>query len=342
MVLFLIYPGQKGAGLEVILTIYEISRKLGIQTRVFLSKDNSRKDLVTKIYPEIEFFDFVSPKDLSRMKKEIGDNWAFFTMISPKMIPLYLSLKNKLFYYHATYNYTYSKRRLNDMVMDHLHDLVIRKSSLTLVTQAPLSWEIKARLGIETKRLLHPPYSVLRQGFFASEKKIDLPFDKYFFYFGEISRYSKGVGILLKALEHYPELNTVIAGRGANFGKLPNLTTYNGWIDDGSLHYLIKNSHAVTLPYLVPAQFSGCLALSYHFRSPVICSRLPVFDEWVDEGKTGWFFNAGDYESLGQTMLNVWNKKGKFNPDAIVKKELEMEEKSKESFRVIMEELKVL
>lgn len=339
MTLFFVYAGKKGGGLESTLGPYELAKELGIDARLFLSLDNLRRSMVEKVYPEAEFFNFTSLRDVSKMKKEIGKGWSFFTMISPKMIPLYFSIgERKLFYYHATYDYSFSKRTFNDAWMDFFHDQVIKSSTFTLVPQHPMAWQLRIRLDKKAEVFPHPPY-ILRDGVFASEEKIEIPFEKFFLYFGDVIRTSKGIGVLVKALESNPELKAVIAGKGGKFPKLPNLHYLDGWIGDGVMHYLVKKSSCVALPYLVTSQFSGCLALSFHFRTPVLGSNLPTFQDWIEEDKTGWFCPSGDYRALADKMLEISEGKRKFSRDAIAKKELEMKGKSKTRLKEILEQI---
>ena len=339
MALFFIYAGRKGSGLESTLAPYELARELDIDARLFFSKDNERKALIEKIYPEAQFFNFTSPLDILKMKKAIGSGWSFFTMISPKMIPLFYSLSGKkIFYFHATFETSMSKPSLGGWAIDSLHDAVIRGSTLTLATKAPLAWQIKLRLDKDAETFIHPPF-ILRPGFFAAEKPRVLPFDRYFLYFGDVDREAKGVKVLVKALEEYPQIKAIVAGRRGNLPKLGNLVHLKGWIDEGEMHYMIKNAEAVVLPYLVPAQFSGCLALSFHFRTPVIASNTSTFEDWIEEDKTGWLFPSGDHHALGKKMLEVWEGKRKYSKDAIAKKELEMKEKSKKSLKGILEKI---
>jgi glycosyltransferase involved in cell wall biosynthesis len=339
MPLFFIYPGSKGSGLESTLAPFELAKELGIDSRLFLSKDNERRGLVSKLYPEAEFYNFLSPSDISKMRKKIGNAWTFFTMISPKMIPLYFSIrKRKLFYFHATYETAFSKPGLGGWMMEKFHDLVIKDATLTLANHAHLVWEIMVRLKKEADVLPHPPF-IMRSGFFAVETKFDLPFRKYFLYFGDVNREGKGVAVLTKALELHPEFNAIIAGRGGDLPKLQNLAHLKGWIGEGELHYLIKNANATVLPYLVTAPFSGCMALSFHFRTPVIGSDLPTFQGAVEENQTGWLFPSGDYRALGEKMQEVWEGKRTYSKEAIEKKEKEMWGTSKKRFREILEKI---
>ncbi|MEM2954833.1 MAG: glycosyltransferase [Candidatus Nanoarchaeia archaeon] len=338
MKLFLVYAGQRGAGLETTLSIYELLKKLNVEAYLFLSKDNLRREFIQKAYPESKFFNFFSPFDLIKMKKEINENWAFFTMISPKMLPLFVLLKKKIFYFHASYNHSFSKPFISNLIFDFLHDFVIKNSTIILTTHPLLIWQIRSRLDRKAEFLPHPPF-ILRKNFFVKEKPIKLPFKKYFLYFGELNRKGKGIDLLLEALDFCPRVNIIFAGRGPALPKRKNILHLNDWLDDGTLYYLISNSKAVVLPYLEPAQFSACIAYAIHFRKPVIVPNIPTFEYWVEENKTGWFFSAGDVLSLSKKLVYVWDGKGVYDPKSIKNKEKERERVSKEKMTSFLNSL---
>ena len=73
-----------------------------------------------------------------------------------------------------------------------------------------------------------------------------------------------------------------MAGKSNKDYNSDNIVHINRWVTDGELNHLIKNCEAVVLPYLVPSQFSGCLALAYHFGKPVIAPDSSAFAGLVD------------------------------------------------------------
>ncbi len=295
----IIYPGKRGSILETALAFHEIMDTLGIENQLVLSSDLERKEKVKVIYPEAKFFNFLSISGVSDLKKELSDSNAFFTMISPKLVPLYLSLKaKKMFYFHATYDYSFSKPSLNDIFLEKTSEFLMKRSNLVLATQYPLAWQLKFRLGIDAKVLPHPTYSQIRKGFFEESQHVELPFKDYFLSFGGLDRASKGNDVLLEAIKG-TDIPLVLAGRGkADYSNSKNQVHLNRWVSDEELFWLVKNSKAVVLPYLTSSQFSGCLALAYRFGKPVIAPFSNSFQNYILDGKTGMFFEQGNPEDL--------------------------------------------
>ena len=71
----------------------------------------------------------------------------------------------------------------------------------------------------------------------------------------------------------------------------------------------------------------------------MIGSNLPTFQDWIDEGETGWYFSSGDAVSLGEKMLDVWEGRSTYSKAAIAKKEMEMKNLSKSRLKEILESL---
>jgi len=329
-----IYAGTRGGGLESTLCLYEASLRAGIKSRLLLSKGNSRRPLVERLYPEAEFINFSSPSDISREAARLKGSTAFFTMISPKMFPLFAAARaRKIFYFHASYDTSYSPQRLgsflSDKYYDALHSLAIKHSDLVVATQYPLAWQIKVRFNKQAVGLQHPPYSMLRKGFFEESQKMELPFPAgtYFLDFGGLDRPYKGTDVLLHAVQG-TSLPTIFAGKAGRKLSGKNIAHIDRWLSDGEMHYLVKNARAVVAPYLISSQFSGCMALAFRFGVPVVAPFCPAFEGWIEEGKTGWFFPQGDWHGLRAKMQSVASGKAKFSKGAIARKEKEMEAKS--------------
>jgi glycosyltransferase involved in cell wall biosynthesis len=300
---------------------------MGMDSELVLSSDNERTELVRSIYSDAKLVNFFAPGQLLNLRRSLAGRAAFFTMISPKMLPLFLSLPPpKIFYFHATYDYTYSKRGMRDAYYELLHEVLIHTSTITAATQPGLARQIKEKLGVHARVLPHPPYSPISPSFFAGEKEVRLPFKKgeYFLNFGEISRESKGTRLLIEAVQG-TQLQVVLAGRREGVESARNVFHINRWVEDDELYWLIKNCRAVVLPYLLRSQFSGCLALAFHFKKPVLAPDTEAFSGWVEEGRTGWLFRCGDASNLQRKMEGVAFRGVKFSQGAIAAKEKEQE-----------------
>ena len=326
MQVFFVYAGRQGSNLECAIALYTLATEAGFDSTLVLSKDNARAARVQKLYPQAEFYDFFSPADFLRLKKRLEAGITFFTIMSPKIVPLALSLGTpKIFYFHATYDYTYSKKTARDLFHELLHLVLIKSSNSVVATQPSLARQIKEKIGVGAGVLPHPPYSPIKPAFFSAKRQVRLPFKsgEYFLNFGEISRMSKGTGLLLDAAEG-TKLPIVLAGRRKGVKPASNVFHLDRWVNDGELHYLVKNCKCVVLPYLLRSQFSGCLALAFHFGKPVLAPNTEAFEGWVEEGKTGWLFEHGDAADLREKMRQVAAGKLKFGKSAIEKKEKEM------------------
>lgn len=338
MVLFLIYGGKYGAGREVVLSLYEVAKEITKDVRLILSKDIEGIERVKRVYPEAEFYNFLSYSDNMKLKKQIDGNIAFFAMISPKTMLLFNIIKaKKISYMHAGYDYAFFKGKgLMDYLLDKAHENMIKRSDLVVTTRYPIMWAINYRYKVDSEVLPHPPMNVIRKEFYEGEKKVELPFKKYFLYSGMVGMPYKGGDVLLKAVEG-TDLNTVIAGRGKlKIKESKNIVRLERWISDEELYYLVKNAECTVTPYLGPA-FSAVMTLSFVFGKPVIAPMLSGFDDWIVDGQNGWFFPSGDYNALREIMEKVDSGELKYSPKAVEKRQAEIKEKSKARLKEILD-----
>jgi len=336
MKVFFVYAGKQGSNLECALSLHELAKKSGIESEVVLSLDNDRREKVQKIYPKARFCNFFSPTQVAKLRGELKGGLAFFTMISPKVAPLYFSLRGKkAFYFHATYDHSFERLGVKGRMLEMLQDAFIGDAGKVFATQHPLAWQIRYRLGKETGVLPHPPYSPIRREFFEEEKRVEGIPKEYFLDFGGIERFSKGTDVLLKAVEG-TDVPLVLAGKREKVRAGNNVVHINRWVSDAELYSLVKNCSAVVLPYLVPSQFSGCLALAFRFKKPVVAPFSPAFEGLVEDGKTGWFFSQGDAGSLREKMREVQGAGFKFSAKAIGDKEAEMEQRTAQCIEKIV------
>jgi len=334
-----VYAGKRGSNLECAIALYTLAKQMGLDAGLILSKDNERAELVKSLYPEAEFYNFFSLSEMLKLKKTLEEGISFFTMISVKMIPLFYFLNSpKIFYYHATYDYSFSKKQWKDYITDAMQDMIIKNSTLTVATQWPLAWQIRNRLGVEAEAMQHPSYASINPKMFEEDTEMSLP-EKYTLAFGGLDRFSKGTEVLIEAQEGSNKI-LILAGKSyKDFNSnANNIVHINHWVSDGELHHLIKNCEAVVLPYLVPSQFSGCLALAYHFGIPVVAPSSSAFNGIVTEG-CGWKFPCGDPEGLRFSLdMAMGIHMGMEIP--IHERELKIDDKCKEDLKKVLEKVK--
>lgn len=134
-----------------------------------------------------------------------------------------------------------------------------------------------------------------------------------FLFFG-IIRENKGINLIIEAVNNligkYENMQITIAGKSANgtWEKYVNLiddeTVYNleiRTIKNEEVADLLTKADFLLLPYLDVTQ-SGVLLTAYNYGLPVIASNLDGFNEYVENGKTGYLCDVNDHKSLKRAM----------------------------------------
>lgn len=142
------------------------------------------------------------------------------------------------------------------------------------------------------------------------------PGKKMLLFFGQIKAV-KGLDVLLEAMAElvktHSDIELVIAGKvwKDDFGlyeKLIQRLDLSRWIslriryisdDEAQLYYVAAD--VVVLPYRKIYQ-SGVLLMAMSYRKPVVVSDLPGMLEVVEDGITGFVFEAGSVKSLVDTL----------------------------------------
>jgi D-inositol-3-phosphate glycosyltransferase len=149
----------------------------------------------------------------------------------------------------------------------------------------------------------------------ARQKLNISPGDKIALFFGNIVPY-KGLEYLLAALSKLKgtsfSFKLVVAGkengRYQSYNKmireyiekeqLNNYITYrNHHIEDKDIEVYLKAADVLVMPYKYIYQ-SGVLFLAYSFGIPVIASDVGSFEQYIEEGKSGYIFQSGNVDDL--------------------------------------------
>ena len=155
---------------------------------------------------------------------------------------------------------------------------------------------------------------------FTKDKKqyIRKGHDKYFLYFGRISR-EKGVSTLLKVFVKHPELKLKVVGSGPLLEELKSeISKKNGLFQSPSSHYgnihfmgyqsgdfldeLIRGARFVCVPSEWYENNPMTIIEAYAMGVPVIGSRIGGIPEIIVNGKTGYTFEAGNEKDLEETI----------------------------------------
>jgi glycosyltransferase involved in cell wall biosynthesis len=146
----------------------------------------------------------------------------------------------------------------------------------------------------------------------------------YLLLFGRIKPY-KGIDVLINAakivrgkIDDDDNFVVLIAGKG-DPSYFENLLTkeeyqyihiYNKFIPDYQISDLFNKARFVVLPY-VDASQSGVIPLAYTFSKPVIVSNVGSLAEYVEHGKTGFIFEAGNSLQLADYIIELFKDKSK-------------------------------
>jgi glycosyltransferase involved in cell wall biosynthesis len=143
-----------------------------------------------------------------------------------------------------------------------------------------------------------------------------------FFFFGSILVY-KGIETLIEAarmLESETDDFVVnIYGKIMynnqqileSINHVKSINLYDNYIDYKEVYGIFKSNDVIIIPYRHVSQ-CGPLLIAYNQNKPVICSRLPGFEEYVEEGKSGFFFDNTS-KGLAEKMKEVINKREEIN-----------------------------
>lgn len=135
-----------------------------------------------------------------------------------------------------------------------------------------------------------------------------------FLFFGNILEY-KRLDLLLTASEilyskGYENFHVTIAGNCGQWDRYQPLikhsqlfTTRIERIPNEDVPDLFAASDFFVLPYQDIAQ-SGAITVAFRYNVPVIISDIPQFDEFYEEGKTGFSFHSGSAEELAKVMAS--------------------------------------
>jgi glycosyltransferase involved in cell wall biosynthesis len=138
-----------------------------------------------------------------------------------------------------------------------------------------------------------------------------------FFFFGSVYRY-KGIETLIEAVEILKrkglEFNLSIFGKFKyneqllrnRINKLEFVHLTDMYIDYKEVHRIFCQNDMLILPYRHVTQ-CGPLLIGYNELVPSVCSDLPGFREYVDDGKSGLLFSDGAIELADKMELVIKN-----------------------------------
>ena len=136
-----------------------------------------------------------------------------------------------------------------------------------------------------------------------------------FLCFGNIRRY-KRIDVLIEAAQKAYELTNrpfrvIIAGRCDNWGDYQKKIKYSELFDiriqrikDNDIPNLFEECDYFVTPYQDIAQ-SGSLIVGINYNKPIIASRLEAFEEYVEDGESGFLIRPANLEDLTKVMIQI-------------------------------------
>lgn len=136
-----------------------------------------------------------------------------------------------------------------------------------------------------------------------------------FLNFGNIRDY-KRIDVLIDAAQQvyentHREFRVIIAGKCDNWIKYKKTIKYAnlfdirlGHIENGTIPDLFNECDYFVAPYQDIAQ-SGSSIVAINYEKPIIASKLPAFEEYIVDGKTGYLIKPADVESLAKIMTKI-------------------------------------
>ncbi len=128
-------------------------------------------------------------------------------------------------------------------------------------------------------------------------------------YFGRLSP-EKGIRTLLESMEQLPDIPLVIVGDGPQRVELEGIAgernlknvRFEGYLSGEALHDVIRKAFAVVVPSECYDNSPMAVYEAQALGKPVIASRIGGIPELVQNGETGYLFDAGDIVGLAEKI----------------------------------------
>lgn len=136
--------------------------------------------------------------------------------------------------------------------------------------------------------------------------------EKYVVYMGRLSE-EKGVETLIKAMQDNQQMTLKILGKGPIEEKLKKFVSNSGMTNIQFLGYktgeekneIISNAIALIAPSEWEEPFGRIVIEAYQVGTPVIASAIGGLKELVENGSTGFLFEAGNVGQLSQYIKQM-------------------------------------
>jgi len=137
---------------------------------------------------------------------------------------------------------------------------------------------------------------------------------RYFVYFGRVEQ-SKGIGTLIKAFEHLPDIPLIVVGEGSFLAEARALAVgstniqFVGFKRGCELYTLVGGAVASILPAEAYENCPMSILESFALGRPVIGARIGGIPELIEHGEDGFIFEPGNVDSLSMYVRTIWEQR---------------------------------
>ena len=130
----------------------------------------------------------------------------------------------------------------------------------------------------------------------------------YVLYFGRFSM-EKGIETMIKACRALPGISFIFAGSGPMEDQVNGVENVKnvGFQTGDALAKLVREARFSVCPSVVYENCPFSVLESQMYGTPVLGARIGGIPELIQEGKTGEFFQAGNWEELKTKIEKLWN-----------------------------------
>jgi glycosyltransferase involved in cell wall biosynthesis len=169
--------------------------------------------------------------------------------------------------------------------------------------------------GFPAERILTIELGLDRDRLIADTAEFPAPAGRpHFGYLGTLGPH-KGVHVLIEAFNQLPEHAALtVYGNETRFpayvAELKRAAThpnihFAGPLDHRHVGAALRRVECLVVPSVWYENSPMVIQEAYGVGVPVVASRLGALPEKVDDGRTGWLFNAGDSADLAQVLLGL-------------------------------------
>lgn len=293
--------------------IHSDTQELGFKTEIDSLKDRRVKVVIYQLYPKgMDLRNLMRFKRLAKSIRDSGSRFVYTSLAYPfyflPVLSHYIGTDTMVLAIHNAHvpkgGSIYYRSKL-------YNDYAVRKFKHFQAFSESQYQYIKEKSGGKEVRLI--PFFLKDYGKpeHPAEKRDYVTFLNY----GHIRDYKRIDVLILAAQEAYRatgiKFKVIIAGTCPDWKKYRKLITNEllfdlriQFIREEEIPSLFSEADYFVLPYQDIAQ-SGSAIVAINYDVPLIASRLPAFEEYIEDRKTGFLFKPADKKELEEIMKYI-------------------------------------